>query len=428
MHRSPASSITDHWLGRFAPDTASHLHAERYLALLGRETSLVDGARSLAAWVKSMRMPAVGAHLITCSDESEQETAHAFERHFARHLLPSLRSFDKAVFRTANLGARYEWGSLGVGEEHYARAKNADAGKVHVVKLHAHVATEIGPSGPRFGEFHRYAKDGSAACGALSALMSGARSRPFLLELEETFGFEGADRVSRLREVDESLRPLVAAIVSVRLQARRAFLDVQESRGASPTAYLVVASVTLNRTGKDTELPVGLYLADHLTEERREHWIGVTDDPRSIQVQFRGSEVAIEHRGLKRQRAARDHRALLREAFLEGEVGTEENRRTVLARIQALGDEHPVAKATLKTLAPLLLELAPVPAAAAMFGVGALSIHHTAKAHRLLDEARSDAVARRMLESFHEEVERLTPEQAERALALLRHELAQDQP
>lgn len=410
-------------MGCFAPDTAAALHAERFLEALGTEAALVDGARSLGAWVKSLRMRAVGAHLLTCSDETESEAAQTFDRHFVRHLLPNLHAFDKAPFRSANLGGRYEWGSLAITEEHFARAKHAQSGKVVVLKVNAHVAVEQGPDGLVFGKLARYDSVGSATCGALAGLLSGDRSRPFLLELEESFLFEGVDRVAQLRAMPEDTRALVAAIISARLQARRAMLDIQDLQANSPTAYMIVASVTLNRTGRDAELPIGMYLVDHLGDERSEHWIGVTDRPDEIKLRLDDGLVAIEHKQLRLPRPARDHRELLRTALGERSLSGTADKATALARLNKVGEEHPVAKATLKAMAPLLLEFAPVPAAAALFGVGVLSVHHTARAHRLLDEARSDQAARQMLSNLSHEIDGLSPEQAERALALLRHEL-----
>ena len=124
--------------------------------LVGRERSLHEIARTVRGHVQALHAPVVGAFLVTCSDECEAECAEAFQRNLVSDLLPSLKFAHKSAFRTATLGAYYEWGAVQVAEEHYATAESAQAFKVMVVKLNSHVSVELGPEGYRFGQMQRY--------------------------------------------------------------------------------------------------------------------------------------------------------------------------------------------------------------------------------------------------------------------------------
>ena len=85
------------------------------------------------------------------------------------------------------------------------------------------------------------------------------------------FQSEGKDRVAILQDpekVSEKNRPLFAAVVNARLQARRALIDLQDFVPTSPTLYLVLPCVTLNQKQRDTEFLCGLYEADARTSGR----------------------------------------------------------------------------------------------------------------------------------------------------------------
>ena len=81
------------------------LSTERIAALLGREHDMESVARELRRWVQEMEPTTVGAMLLTCSDESEQEVADTFHKAFANHVLPELKFAARFPFRSANLGA-----------------------------------------------------------------------------------------------------------------------------------------------------------------------------------------------------------------------------------------------------------------------------------------------------------------------------------
>ena len=87
--------------------------------LIGRECKLEGTCGLLRDFVAELGPAAVGAHHVTCSDETERECAEVFHRWFAGRMLPDLKSAARAAFRTVNLGGRYERGSAQIAEEHF---------------------------------------------------------------------------------------------------------------------------------------------------------------------------------------------------------------------------------------------------------------------------------------------------------------------
>jgi len=264
-------------------------------ALIGIEHDLERVSGMLRDAVQRLAAPVVGALEVTCSDESELECIAAFQRHFVEMLLPDFKTAARAPFRTCNIGARYEVGSIGTAEHHFALPESEHAFKVLVVKINAHVAVADGLGGVEYGSLTRY-RARSAACGALHALLSGDEL-PALTELRHTFGMDGVDRMATLldaQRVPLQYRYLHAAICSARLQARRATLDIQQHEVHSPTLYWVVPCVTLNRPGLDTEIVVGVESVDCRGEEPCAEYHGLGDDPTQYRVVMRGTRLQIE--------------------------------------------------------------------------------------------------------------------------------------
>lgn len=402
------------------------LAAERLYELLGREVDVQEFVRVLRHYVQDARPPVVGAHQVTCSDEAEQECVDAFHRDFVHYLLPSQKFFSKAAFRSANLGARYEWGSVRIAENHYAMAKGADDWKLMVVKINAHVSVADTPEGPKYGQMQRYDHQ-SVYCGALAGLLAGSHG-PWIDDLVTAFTFDGPARLHALREsIDPKRRSLFAAVASARLQARRATLDIQDYSPDSPTLYLVLPCVTFNRAGHDTELLCGIYTLDRRTDEPHDEYCGLEDRPEAYRLRSEGPRVVIEDAGQCVPRLARDHRALLRAAAVSARAATA--APTALeallrdASIERKHAAHPhLASAVAKTALGLLIEATPVPAALLLFGEGWIHIHRAAQAHRLANEAEGDAVAREMLAELRERVDSLSHEEALHLIELLSRE------
>jgi hypothetical protein len=263
--------------------------------LIGRETDLPQVGRTIRLFAEAFDLPIVGAFHVTCSDETESECADVFERLFAQPLLPSLKTERRAPFRAANLGARYEPGAVHVAEEHFAAPEVQHSTKLIVVKINSHVAFRPTPEGPQYGTLRRYGNE-SDCCGALAALVQGS-PLPAVHELEATFGTDRVDRLAMLRDpqrVPPELRALLAAVTNARLQAARAVLDITEHEPASPTIFLVLPCVTINRQEPDTEVLIGEYGIDATGAAPRIKYRGLGDSPAAYQVRHEHGRVVIE--------------------------------------------------------------------------------------------------------------------------------------
>jgi hypothetical protein len=183
--------------------------------MIGVEQPLTAVSRALKQHAGSYRAPLVGAMHVTCSDESERECVDTFQDVFVNEMLPELKFHSHSPFRSANLGGRYEWGAVRIAEQHFATKETAEAFKVLVVKINSHVCVDDSSSPTRYGHMARYGQN-SVFCGALHALLSGD-VQPFARQLKEAFLSEGVDRIAALREIDENVRALSAAISNARL-------------------------------------------------------------------------------------------------------------------------------------------------------------------------------------------------------------------
>lgn len=262
--------------------------------LIGDEHALDQVTEELRGYAERLAAPVVGALDVSCSDETEVEAIATFQQGFVDPLLPALKDNAKSPFRTCNLGARYEWGSVRVAEHHYALPAARDAFKLLVVKINGHVAVQDAPDGPRFGPLQRY-DTASTACGALHALLRGD-DLPALTELRALFNLDGKDRVAALTDgsrVAERHRYLFAALASARLHARRALEDIRLHKPETPTMYLVVPCVTLNRPGPDTEIVVGLQTIDTRESPPAIRYQGLGDDPARYRAELSGGRLSI---------------------------------------------------------------------------------------------------------------------------------------
>jgi hypothetical protein len=410
---------------------------DRLLHLIGHEAPLAEAAQALHFAAGELDADPVGALLLTCADEAEHECAEAFQQGFVRYLLPQLKFSRRAAFRLANLGARYEWGAARIAEQHYSVEKATRPFKLLVVKVNAHVSyeeasfwtrTSVGDEQApfRFGRFLRHGVE-STSCGALCALIEGTNA-PFAEDLGEAFLSEGHDRLATLRDetrVDPRYRPLYAALVSARLQARKAVLDLQDYRPSTPTYALVVPSVTLNRHDRDTEIVCGVYRIDGRGAEDVVTYTGLGDDPAGFAIDSKNRRFIVTDEHLGQEREARDHRVLARETWqrhkLDPHPGVKDPRiERIRADVEhAKHRNHQHARKLLRAALPVLAEVAPVPAAILMFAEGGLGIHHAFRVHKLARELEGTDEARRMLQEIHDKVDQLPPERAEAMIELL---------
>lgn len=263
--------------------------------LIGRECPLDRLSGALRDFVADLGPALVGAHHVTCSDETERECAEAFDRWFAGPMLPELKPARPAAFHTVNLGGRYEWGSVRIVDEHFAAPTAQPSLKLLLVKINSHVAVRQTPDGFQYGWLDRYGCE-SACCGALAALMEG-EELPAMRELAQAFASDGRNRLAALHDADRvplEQRALLAAVANARLQARRAVLDLQEHRPHGPTVFLVLPCVTINRPGPDTELLVGQCGIDWTADSPEIKYCGLGDDPAAYRVRHEQGRVVVE--------------------------------------------------------------------------------------------------------------------------------------
>jgi hypothetical protein len=264
----------------------------------------------------------------------------------------------------------------------------------------------------------------------LHALLEGQRW-PFTDELTELFSDKAVDRLAILRDperVEPRHRYLLAAVLCARLHARRAVLDVQDYQPITPTLYLIVPCVTLNRPERDTEVLCGTYCADYRTSEQKVEYCGLGDQPEKYEVSYDCGQLRIADEHIHAPRLANDYRKLLlHEAHKHADrlgdrakVHADERVRRIVAEAQQKRHHDPAyAKLMLKTLLPLLAELTPITAAIMLFGQGLAGIHHIHRAHRLAHQNAGHEEARRILDDIHERVDHLQPEQAREVIDLL---------
>ncbi len=264
--------------------------------LIGIESALSDVSNGLRQFAQDLGAPLIGGYHVTCSDEAETECAEAFQHWFVREVLPELKPDSRAPFRSVNLGGRYEPGAIQIAEEHYAAPRSREAFKLLVVKINAHTAVRVSGAGPEYGWLERYGSR-STCCGALAGLFEGS-SLPAAQELRETFGGEGKDRLAVLGDesrVAARHRALLTAVSSAALQARRAVQEIRQYRPQTPTMYLVLPCVTINRPSEpDTELVVGEYGIDRTGVECVIEHRGLGDDPAGYRVRHEQGRVVVE--------------------------------------------------------------------------------------------------------------------------------------
>jgi hypothetical protein len=253
---------------------------ERLQVLIGVENELPYVAGLLRRFAQMLHPPAVGAYQVACSEETEWECIATFQRTFADELLPSLKPGFRSAFRSVSLGGRYEWGAIRVAEQHFALPRSSDTFKLIVVKLNSHVGVLAAPEGIVYGSVHGRPSD-LACCGALSAMLDGGQL-PALQQLRDLFRSGGRNRLLPLLDpqaIAPRYRLLAAAVVNARLQAQQIARDIEQYRPETPTVYLVVPCVTINRPDPDTELVVGQYGIDWTERAPNIKYDGLGDDP-----------------------------------------------------------------------------------------------------------------------------------------------------
>jgi len=399
---------------------------QRVRNIIGKERPLREVAQALLFGARSMSPSTVGALHLTCADESENECAEALQHGFVKYLLPTLKFARQSAFRLANLGGRYEWGAVRLAESHYALPRADNGFKFLLVKINSHVACEASSGSLRLGTWKRYGRT-SSCCGALAHMLAGDR-QPSVDQLAETFRSEGHDRIAALRDpaqVYQLYAPLYAAMVSARLQARKAVLDIQDYVATSPTYYLVLPCVTINRQERDTEIVCGMYTVDGRSGSTEAVYSGLGDLPEGYSTVIEHTRFVVTDDQLGAERKGRDHRAMVRAALHERAPGSrisvkDERLERVHADVVRNKHRHKGhARQLLRIALPVLAEVAPIPAAMLAFGDGAAGIHHALKIHKLAAGMKDTEEARQILNDVESRIDQLDDDRAEALLELL---------
>jgi hypothetical protein len=391
---------------------------DRLDRLTGTEQEQDAMNRALRDFVQQLRAATVGAVHVTCADESVREAGESFQHWFVEALLPELKPWTRSPVRTANLGARYEWGSVRWAEQYFATPASADSFKLLVVKINSHVSLIESAGEITYGRMDRYGNPG-LFCEGLHMLLDDRARGPAADELREVFSSEGKDRLAVLRDpqqVEPAQRGLMAAVVNARLQARQAIVDIQDYRPRTPTIFAVLPCVTIDRTQRNTELMVGMYWADFRDGTLPVQYRGLGDDPSRYRVQYRHGLLCVEDDQLRQPREARNHRQEILRQWQQ-----RRDRETVdsapmkeishgVARMEHHNAQF--ARETLKTLLWSLADVAPVPAAVLLFAKGAASIHHLYRVQRLAQGINDHHTAKAIIGEVAATVDAMTADQA----------------
>ena len=266
------------------PVETKRIH-ERLVEWTGCELPVDEVARRLYGLVADIAAPVVGAMHVTCADESERECIDALQSNFCEHLLPRLKFGERAPFRLANLGGRYEEASIHIADDHFSIPEARKSWKLLLLKINSHVSIDRRKGQLIFGRMPRYHVE-SIYCGALHALMAGAQ-HPFCDDLRRGLGIGGMDRLALLLDdatVKPEIRSLIAAVTGAGVQARRALEDIRSKAPECPTLFLVLPCVTLNRMLKDAEIVCGAWIVDWRGNEPEVTYEGLGDDPSRMRL------------------------------------------------------------------------------------------------------------------------------------------------
>lgn len=396
--------------------------------LIGRELPSETVNRALRSYAQSARVDGVGAVHVTCSDESEREVAESFQHWFADSLLPELKFSSRAPLRTANLGGRYEWGAIRVAEKHFATPAARSGLKLMMVKINAHVGITQASGAVRYGVLKRYECD-SACCSALNALLANTR-HPAVDELTAAFNYDGLMRLNMLKDentVAPELRILIAGILNARIQARSAIVDIQDYQPETPTIFVVLPCVTLNRQQRDTEITVGAYWADSRVGTENAQYLGLSDDPSKFQISLRHGSLVVSDGQIEQARDARNHRVEVVEQWRARRKTVTKVSDPRIREIAERSKKSPqysatMTRETLKTLLWLAADISPIPLSIMLFAKGIAGVHRLYSVHQLARGAGDVDQARDIIEEVSDQIAKIPADRAQAAIdAIVRH-------
>ncbi len=257
------------------------------MSMIGVETEMSQVTAALREYAEGLEPEVIGGYHLTCSDEAEWECAEAFQQFFGQVMLPALKSSRRAVFRTINLGARYETGAIRMADRHFSLPMSDKGRKLIVAKVNSHVALRQAGGEPEYGWLERYGVE-SPCCGALASAVD---EEPVAasVKLRKLLRFDGADRLQVLRDryvVPPHTRALLTAIINAQIQSLLLAIELREYRPHGPTTFLVLPCVTINRSGPNTELVVGRFVVDATGPTVSTRYHGLDNDPARYRVRY----------------------------------------------------------------------------------------------------------------------------------------------
>jgi hypothetical protein len=184
-------------------------------------------------------------------------------------------------------------------------------------------------------------------------------------------------------------------------------VDIQNYQALSPTVYLVLPCVSLNHDGADTEIVVGLYVADDRDGKMHVAYEGLGDDPREFTIEQEKDLVKVNDPHVDQCRLARDHREQVLQTWLKRRADAEgSSEQLKKLREQFMGaDASALTSIALKSSLLMLAEVMPIPVAIMLFAHGAVGAHHMYRAHRL-SQNQGDAIdAKQIINEMRARVE-----------------------
>lgn len=238
---------------------------------------------------------AYGSCLVTCSDERQGAIRHSFERDVANSLISDVTNARDRVFTVSNLCGRLEPGAFALVDDHFTR-KTARGPKMLIVEIASHVGRIRKDTVNLYGQVERFGRR-SACCGALTSLLNpsaamDAARHPWFEQLNDFFG---PVRLTALREMDDSVRMIAAAIVHAALQAESAIADIFNAAPTTPTDVLLVAGVAVNQQWADGYLPVAYH---HLRADAGKARIlsgySLRSTPEALKIDVSAARIVVE--------------------------------------------------------------------------------------------------------------------------------------
>jgi hypothetical protein len=149
------------------------------------------------------------------------------------------------------------------------------------------------------------------------------------------------------------------------------------------------------------------------------------DDPTAYETWRQHGLFVVSDAEAAVERRARDHRALVRDAWkerrIEPALAVRDERIERIQRdvAQNKHHHHHHAKTLLRAALPILAEVAPVPAAILLFAEGAVGIHHAFRVQQLTREMEQSLEARQILDEIEAKVDQFEPDRARALIELL---------